>query len=76
MTYSLAGNSAIPTVAPVKARSLAMVMMSRTLGILRRVTRSFVRSAAAIAGKAEFFAPLMPMVPRRDLPPLIRNLSM
>src|ERR1700730_11459273 len=64
------------TLAPMNASSLLMVMRSRTLGILWRVTGSFVSSAAAIAGNAEFFAPLMATVPSSGLPPLIRNLSM
>ncbi len=40
-----------------------MVMMSRTRGIFFRCTGSAVSSAAAIAGSAEFFAPLMCTVP-------------
>ena len=51
------------TLAPMNASNLLMVMRSRTLGILWRVTGSFVSSAAAIAGSAEFFAPLMATVP-------------
>jgi hypothetical protein len=40
-----------------------MVMMSRTLGMLCSVTGSEVSSAAAMAGRAEFFAPLILTVP-------------
>src|SRR6266446_4994904 len=63
------------TLAPMNARSLLMVMRSRTLGILCTVTWSAVSRAAAITGSAEFFAPLTLTVPCRGLPPLIRNLS-
>src|SRR2546426_6168185 len=58
------------------AINLPMVMMSRTRGMLCSVTLSCVSSAAAIAGNAEFFAPLMTTVPWRGFPPRIRNLSM
>src|SRR3989442_1581468 len=58
------------------AINLLMVMMSRTRGMLCSVTLSCVSSAAAIAGNAEFFAPLMTTVPWRGFPPRIRNLSM
>src|SRR5512140_814078 len=50
--------------------------MSRTCGIFSRMTGSSVRSAAAIAGSAAFFAPLTLMVPSRGLPPRMTNLSM
>src|ERR1700685_1385286 len=53
-----------------------MVMMSRTCGIFCRVTGSFVRSAAAIAGNAAFFAPLIRTVPSSLRPPWILNRSM
>src|SRR5579859_5954060 len=49
--------------------------MSRTSGIFSRITGSFVRRAAAIAGKAAFLAPLMRTLPTRGLPPRITNLS-
>src|ERR1051326_8068680 len=58
------------------ASNLPMVIMSRTLATLCRATRSAVNREAAIAGSAEFFAPLMVTVPRKGLPPLMRNLSM
>src|SRR5882724_5961316 len=51
------------TLAPMNARSLLMVMRSRTLGILCTVTWSAVSRAAAITGSAEFFAPLTQTVP-------------
>jgi hypothetical protein len=38
-------------------------------------TGSAVRRLAAITGRAEFLAPLMEILPFRDLPPMIRNLS-
>src|ERR1700690_1698401 len=59
----------------MNASSLAMVTMSRTKGILRSVTGSQVSNAAAIAGKAEFLAPLILTVPCSDFPPRILNLS-
>ena len=49
--------------------------MSRTRGTFVRTTGSRVRSAAAMAGKAAFLAPLMVTFPSSRLPPLIRNLS-
>jgi hypothetical protein len=55
--------------------SLLIVMMSRTFGILCSVTGSAVSSPAAIAGSAEFFAPLMLTVPCSGFPPRILNLS-
>src|SRR6201995_6053816 len=75
MVYSVAGISAADTVADMKASSLPMVTMSRTIGRRRRVTGSEVSSAAAIAGNAEFFAPLMETEPCSGFPPRIRNLS-
>ena len=53
-----------------------MVMMSRTRGIFFRCTRSAVSRAAAIAGSAEFFDPLMRTVPSSRLPPSILKRSM
>src|SRR5258705_4892044 len=53
-----------------------MVMMSRTIGTLCSLTTSAVSREAAIAGNAEFFAPLIATVPRSGCPPVIRNLSM
>src|SRR3954464_4401075 len=50
--------------------------MSRTSGIFSRVTVSSVSSAAAMQGRAEFFAPEMRTVPTSGLPPRITNLSM
>ncbi len=52
-----------------------MVRISRTLGIPRKITGSFVSSAAARAGSAEFFDPLTGISPVRALPPLMTNLS-
>ena len=66
----------VPTDAPMYARSLPMVTMSRTMAMLCSVTGSAVSSAAAITGSAEFFAPLMATVPCSALPPLMTNLSM
>src|SRR5260370_35045023 len=69
------GSSAGQTLADMKASNFRMGMMSRTMGTLRRVTGSAVSNAAAIAGSAEFFAPLIVTVPCSGLPPRIRNLS-
>src|SRR5437016_13288065 len=49
--------------------------MSRTCGMFSRITGSSVSRAAAIAGRAAFFAPLMRIVPRSGFPPRITNLS-
>src|SRR5260370_32477296 len=59
----------------MNASSLLMVIRSRTFGMLCSVTCSSVSKAAAIAGSAEFFAPLISTVPRSAFPPLIKNLS-
>src|ERR1700747_1726549 len=59
----------------MKARSFAMVMMSRTVGTLCSVTASGVSSAAAIRGRAEFFAPPIVTLPGSGFPPQILNLS-
>src|ERR1700741_2677204 len=59
----------------MNASNLLMVIRSRTFGMLCSVTFSGVSRVAAIAGNAEFFAPLMATVPGSALPPLIRNLS-
>src|SRR5258708_28445167 len=56
-------------------RSLRSVSMSRTWGMFSRMTSSSVRMAAAMQGRAEFFAPETLMVPRRGLPPRTTNLS-
>src|SRR3984957_12973370 len=56
--------------------SLRSVSMSRTWGMFSRMTSSSVRMAAAMQGRAEFFAPETLMVPRRGLPPRTTNLSM
>lgn len=53
-----------------------MVMMSRTRGTFFRCTGSAVNKAAAIAGNAAFFAPLICTVPASGLPPEILNRSM
>jgi hypothetical protein len=53
-----------------------MVIMSRTIATLWSATRSAVSKEAAMAGNAEFFAPLMATVPWRGTPPLMTNLSM
>jgi hypothetical protein len=63
MVYVLAGISVVETFADMNASSFAMVTMSRTTGILWRVTGSAVRSAAAIKGSAEFLAPAIRTVP-------------
>src|SRR5580658_7304144 len=52
-----------------------MVRMSRTRGTRFSVTLSSVRSAAARAGRAEFFEPLVGMVPCSGAPPSMTNLS-
>src|SRR2546423_2466106 len=57
------------------ARSWRVVSMSRTWGMFSSVTGSSVSSAAAIAGKAAFLAPLTRIVPSSGLPPRITNLS-
>src|SRR5215467_7775392 len=54
---------------------LRSVWMSRTSGMFSRITGSSVRMAAAMAGRAAFFAPLMRTLPTRGLPPRITNLS-
>src|SRR5438105_3843862 len=59
----------------MNASSFAIVIMSRTRGTLCSDTRSSVSSEAAIAGSAEFFAPLIATVPCSGFPPLIKNLS-
>src|ERR1700710_1085643 len=56
-------------------RSLRSVSMSRTWGMFSRMISSSVRMAAAMQGRAEFFAPETLMVPRRGLPPRTTNLS-
>ena len=55
--------------------SLRVVSMSRTCGTFSRMTGSSVSRAAAIAGSAAFFAPLIRTVPSRGFPPRITNLS-
>src|ERR1044072_6377892 len=50
--------------------------MSRTYGRLCRITVSPLSNAAAMQGKAEFFAPLIETRPRNSRPPVMRNLSM
>src|SRR5712692_6395102 len=52
-----------------------MVEMSLTRGTFSRRRGSVVRMAAAIAGSAAFFAPLISTVPSRRRPPSMRNLS-
>ena len=76
MIIAVGGIAGVSTMAPMCASSLPMVMMSRTRGILSSSTRSLVRSAAAIAGSAAFFAPLMRTEPSSGLPPSISSLSM
>src|ERR1700761_1423494 len=49
--------------------------MSRTRGIRSSTTVSSVSSAAARAGNAEFFDPLVAMLPLSGAPPSITNLS-
>src|SRR5437764_4279571 len=53
-----------------------MVRMSRTRGTRCSTTRSSVRRAAASAGSAEFFEPLVGISPCSAAPPVITNLSM
>src|SRR3984893_2273633 len=67
--------SVTETLADMNASSLLMVIRSRPFGMLCSVTFSAVSKDAAIAGNAEFLAPLMATVPRSGSPPLIRNLS-
>src|SRR5580704_13997963 len=55
--------------------SLRSVSMSRTWGMFSRMTSSSVRMAAAMQGRAEFFAPETLIVPRRGFPPRTTNLS-
>ena len=69
MVNSLGGRSGLETTQRMCASSLAMVMMSRTRGIFCSVTGSLVSSAAAIAGNAAFFAPLICTVPFSFFPP-------
>jgi len=52
-----------------------MVTMSRTWGMLWRVTGSRVNRAAAMSGSAEFFAPPISTRPFRGWPPRMQNLS-
>ena len=52
-----------------------MVRMSRTRGMRCRVTGSSVSSAAASAGSAEFFEPLVGISPSSGVPPVMTNLS-
>src|SRR6185312_14271332 len=54
---------------------LRSVWMSRTSGMFSSTPGSSVRMAAAIAGRAAFFAPLTRMFPSSGLPPRITNLS-
>src|SRR5262249_35885197 len=49
--------------------------MSFTKGMFSSVISPCVRSEAAIAGNAEFLAPLIRTVPSRGLPPVILSLS-
>src|SRR5580658_5591056 len=51
------------------------VSMSCTCGMFSRVTSSSVRMAAAMQGRAEFFAPETLMVPSSGFPPRTTNLS-
>src|SRR5581483_11346332 len=63
------------TSAPIAESSLRVVSMSRTCGIFSRTTGSSVSRAAAMAGSAAFFAPLMRTVPSNGFPPRMTNLS-
>src|SRR5438067_9872360 len=56
--------------------NLRVVSMSRTCGIFSKVTGSSLSKAAAMAGSAAFFAPLMRTVPSSGFPPRMTNLSM
>ena len=60
---------------PRSSSRLRSVLMSRTRGILCRITRWSVSSAAVNAGNAAFLAPLMTTRPSRGRPPVMRNLS-
>src|ERR1035437_2259844 len=64
------------TSAPMDARSLRSVSMSRTWGMFSRTTSSSVKMAAAMQGNAEFFAPDTWTVPTSGVPPITKNLSM
>ena len=75
MITSEGGKSRTSTRASMCASSCPMVTMSRTRGILCRCTGSAVSRAAAMAGSAEFFDPLMRTVPRSGLPPSMRSRS-
>src|ERR1700722_1709065 len=55
--------------------NLRSVSMSRTWGMFSRITSSSVRMAAAMQGRAEFFAPETLMVPSSGFPPRTTNLS-
>src|SRR2546422_628641 len=63
------------TVEPMSSRRRSIVRRSRTGGMRSRMTGSSVRSVAASAGRAEFFEPLVGIVPLRGRPPCITNLS-
>src|SRR5271168_955630 len=76
MVYSVAGIALTETRADMNASNFAIVTMSRTIGSRCRMTGSGVSNAAAIAGRAAFFAPLMDTLPRKGFPPQILNLSM
>ncbi len=52
-----------------------MVRMSRTRGMRRSCTSPSVSSAAAMAGSAAFFEPLVGMAPWSGVPPWMTNLS-
>ena len=64
------------TVVPISTSRRSMVRMSRTRGTRWSVTGSAVSSAAASAGSAEFFEPLVGISPLSATPPVMTNLSM
>ena len=60
---------------PISTSSRSIVRISRTRGMRFRMTGSSVSSAAASAGRAEFFDPLAGISPLSAVPPVIANLS-
>src|SRR6185437_7119113 len=60
---------------PISCSSRSIVRISRTRGTRFRTTFSPVSSAAASAGRAEFFEPLVGIVPLSRTPPSMTSLS-
>src|SRR5690349_14838623 len=73
---SFTAPSRTSTVLPISTSRRSMVRISRTRGTRCRVTGSSVSKAAASAGSAEFFEPLVEISPFSETPPVITNLSM